>query len=322
MGDLILGEIAYKPACRFYKKPPQACRHLKVQDKIFRNPTDVTTRLAERIPGQVRMDALRKNVADMVKGLFILPAINQVEEEGHSFLSCWGRLPLIVFGRPSIQGQKADYQHIDLARQLALTWHRRLTAFESKHFHDGRIWGEEELQSGVWGFVLAPLSFKADSSLKETRVVDPKGEASYWQEIRVNAQLERGLVNARSGAIDLEKVKGIELPTAKALHERGICAYLMRATRKKDPEVWGVYAKSGAGGAIPDLAIPIFLQALAHHVAPEFMLFQFITNGKDFFYPHAIKPFWREAVYPNCLKWPLRMRMLKRNQPPKWWWGQ
>ena len=308
-------------ACRFRTDRP-ICRHLKIQRAIAGKPDEMTTRLSEKVSGLSITDL----GGGLIKGLFVLPVTRvptdqQKKEqplEERFYSSCQRGFPLVVFGIPTPHGDGGDFQHIDLARKLGLTREKLLPEREQKF--TGEIFGSEEPQPGVWGFVLHKLRFDGNSNANKTSI-EREAESGYKSTIVLTAETFSELVDPQTGEVNLVKMTDIWSSTAKMLSTVNLYAFLFRAAREKDTEVWGVYAESGATGGIPEIAVTSFLMTLALHVAPDFKVFQFITDGKFFFSRGIITPTWREARFPNCLQWPDGMQLEVNPEPPEGWWG-
>ncbi|OGC35583.1 hypothetical protein A2311_05320 [candidate division WOR-1 bacterium RIFOXYB2_FULL_48_7] len=116
------------PACRFKKPQAVSCRHLQILRAAARHAGRVTPNLTMAdVPGYLNP------ASKEIKALFILP---QFPDGG-----CPNSEPLIMFGAPVFSGVNLSFQHVDLARRLALV--RRLPGSD-----------EPQLLAGVWGFSL------------------------------------------------------------------------------------------------------------------------------------------------------------------------
>jgi|GEM_PF-2730366 len=292
--------------CRHLKYEPR-CRHVRVQKKIASRMGTTTTRLSEsKMPGLSLPDL--KSHIDMIKGLFVLPDLR--------FFPCLDAEPLIVFGKPFVGGQKSDFQHMDLAARLGLT--RRRVLSEKEQIIQGSLYGEREFERGVWGFSLSPVLFSRRSGPGGTAIEFPLGNEQTCR-IFIDDQRDPGLIDPETGAVDLDRVRNIEEPTAKRLWQHHVFAFLFRSAPQRDKEVWAVSASSGAAGPIPPEVLHLFLITLTRHVAPEFRVFQFNSFAGNYF-RKRMRVSWQLAKFPNCLYWPKEMRLLQ-GPPPQDWWG-
>jgi hypothetical protein len=295
--------------CRDIENRVPDCRHIQVQRSIASNLQRTTTRLSEsKMPG-FNLGDLRRNNIDIIKGLLVLADVSKA--------GCVEAQPLIVFGKPIICGQKADYQHMDIASSLGLT--ERVAVPQQRANLIGAAF-EKRLLPGVYGFSISPIQFSSETAIAQSQVEFPLSGDRICR-VKVAESKVPGMVNGLNGEVDLNKLRRIEEKTAQRFWEQNVYAFLFRANQERDKEVWAVYASSGAGGNIPNDGMSIFLDALARHVAPEFMVFQFLAVGGTFV-RNRVAVSWARAKRPNCLEWPSRIRLLHGPVPDNWWGDQ